>query len=185
MIVFSSVSFAYPEKSVLHDFSMHVLPGEQVRLTGASGAGKTTVLKLILGLKRPQSGEIRVNAGRVSVLFQEDRLLPFYTVAGNLDLFCDPARARELLDELGIASAADQYPSQLSGGIARRAALARALTLDADLYLFDEPFTGLDAESRKTCLSVLRRRLADRTAVFVSHLAEDAEELPLREIPVR
>ena len=182
MIKLHSVCFSYPEKEVLRDFSMHVDAGERVRLTGLSGAGKTTLLRLILGLETPQSGEITVNAKRVSVLFQEDRLLPFYTVLENLTLFSPPEKAIELLNALQIPDAAGLYPSELSGGMARRVALARALSLEADLYLFDEPFTGLDEENRLNAIEVIGRYTKGKTLVFVSHGDEALQGLNLREI---
>ncbi len=173
MIRADSLSFSYPDGARIFDsLDLVVSEGERVCLFAPSGGGKTTLLRLIGGLLRPTSGELTVNAGRrISTVFQENRLLPFKTVAGNVDLFATvpPARTRVILGLLGLSDALDLYPGDLSGGMARRAALARALCREADLYLFDEPFAGLDEKSVGAAVGAIDGVVGRRTAVFVLH----------------
>ena len=158
--------------------SFHVHPGQRVAIRGPSGCGKTTLLRLILGLEKPDAGKITVQTRQVSAHFQEDRLLPFRTVAQNCALFCpDRPAIAETLRALGLEQAADAYPSALSGGMARRASLARALAHRADLYVFDEPFNGLDKASTQHCAETINRVTAGKTVLLVSHSADDAAAL--------
>ena len=181
MIELDRVCFSYGEKEVLRDFSLRVGAGERRAIRGESGCGKTTLLRLIMGLEKPQSGTVTVRTDRVSVLFQEDRLLPYLTVAQNCALFAaDRAAVRSTLRGLGLADAADALPSALSGGMARRAALARALCHDAELYLFDEPFNGLDAENAARAAELVNRVTAGKTVLMATHRGEEAELLGCR-----
>lgn len=170
MIDFDRVCFSYGEKEIFRGFSLHIGGGEHVVLRGASGCGKTTLLRLVMGLEQPDSGTVRVNAPRISTLFQENRLLPYLTVAQNCALFAaDRAAVQPMLRDLALADAAAALPSALSGGMARRAALARALCHDAELYLFDEPFSGLDGENAVRAAETIRRATAGRTVLTVTH----------------
>ena len=196
MIAFENVWFSYPNPARHHKtasrqagdrfaaslpfcgLSFHVHPGQRVAVRGPSGCGKTTLLRLILGLEKPGAGQITVQTQRISALFQEDRLLPFRTVAQNCALFCpDRTVVADTLRALGLDQAVDSYPSALSGGMARRAALARALTHRADLYVFDEPFNGLDEASTQRCAEAVNRATAGKTVLLVSHSADDAASL--------
>ena len=150
-------------------------PGGQIScVQGPSGCGKTTLLRLIAGLEAPDSGEIRGADGKkISAVFQENRLLENLTAEKNILLTARPGftrtDARKLLDELGLSDTAQRRTCELSGGMQRRVAVARALAADYELLLLDEPLTGLDDDAR---LRVLRRIQADlngRTAVWITH----------------
>ena len=136
----------------LRDLRARIEPNVFCVLFGPSGCGKSTLLNLIAGIDRSFAGNIRFDGNCVShigYVFQASRLLPWRTVRENLELVlrpgADPAIVEALLAEVGLAEAAGFYPSRLSGGMARRAALARAFAIDPDLLLLDEPFVSLDA----------------------------------------
>jgi sulfonate transport system ATP-binding protein len=155
-----------------------------VTLVGSSGCGKTTLIRLAAGLDRPDSGKVwRRESARLGVVFQEPRLLRSLTAEDNVLLGLGPGRAdragqeraREVLELLGLGAFRRAYPDQLSGGLAQRVALGRALVRDPDLLLMDEPFSALDAPLRRRLqdelLAILRLRAI--SVVFVTHdLAE-------------
>jgi len=177
MIELRHVRAAYGEKPVLVDFSLTLPESGVTVLSGPSGCGKTTLLRLLAGLALPQSGTISgIDPKRTAVLFQEDRLFPHRTVAQHLTDVLPRNRQNELDDWLRFAELsgeAHQLPRQLSGGMCRRLALARALALGGDLYLLDEPFTGIDLPRRRRLMAALRDLKAP--VVLVSHEPEIAE----------
>lgn len=176
MIDIKKISFSYGEKTVFKDFSLKINSGDKILLNGASGSGKTTLLKLITGLEKVQSGEIDIEKNAAfSCVFQEDRLLPHHTVLQNLTLFGDKKTAEELLEKLNLSGDKNRYPQQLSGGMARRVAIARALIKKADIYIFDEPFNGLDAAAAENAAKLINNCCADKTVIIVSHNAEAKE----------
>ncbi len=170
----------------LRDLRARIEPNEFCVLFGPSGCGKSTLLNLIAGIDRSFAGNIRFDGNCVShigYVFQASRLLPWRTVRENLELVlrpgADPAIVEALLAEVGLAEAAGFYPSRLSGGMARRAALARAFAIDPDLLLLDEPFVSLDAAAATRLRALLLRLVATRpaTVLFVTHDAAEAVAL--------
>jgi ABC-type nitrate/sulfonate/bicarbonate transport system ATPase subunit len=150
---------------LLRDVELAAKPGEIVALLGASGTGKTTTLRILLGLDRAFDGAVRCTAARVGAMFQEPRLLPWCSVAENLRIVARagaaPPDVGALLREVGLEGNDALFPTQLSLGMARRVALARALAIAPDLLILDEPFASLDrtaAGSMAACLQGLRRR---------------------------
>ncbi len=182
MITIQDVSFFYDGTAVLRDVDWQLPNAGIVCLRGASGCGKTTLLRLLAGLEQPSAGRIDGMHGvRVAVCFQEDRLLPWCTALENVTLACDDAeRARELLCRFGLEDCLDSRPSQMSGGQQRRVALARALAVDADLLLLDEPFTGMDAATWELVLPTILDFAATRPVVLVTHIMAEAEALGAR-----
>ncbi len=178
-IMLDRVTFAYGRVPVLREVSLTLPERGVVCLWGASGCGKTTVLRLLAGLERPQGGRV-LRPERVSVMFQEDRLLPWRTAAENVSIAagCPPEQATAWLRRLGIdGEQAGALPSALSGGQCRRAALARALAYESDLLLLDEPFTGMDEDSREAAAAPILARAAHVPVVLVTHVAAEAERL--------
>lgn len=178
MTELKNVTFSYDNKQVLKDFSLTVNEGERVCIFGKSGIGKSTLVRLITGLEKQGSGEIN-NTFDMSVLFQEDRLLPFKTVYGNIKMFSKKSDAQidSVLTALDIIDCKDSYPSQLSGGMSRRASLARTLLIDADLYIFDEPFASLDGSNTKLAIDLINTCTKDKAVVLITHDKNDAVAL--------
>lgn len=186
MIELKQVSVAFGDKQVLSDFSYRFERGGQYALFGPSGCGKTTLLRVIAGLQKPDRGEvIRAQEMRMAFCFQEDRLLPWYTVRENvaLALPCASKKDREKalriaqtwLDRVGLCDEGDAYPCALSGGMKRRAALARALALDAPVLLMDEPFRALDETAHEEMLRLVRALAQGKTLILVTHDPRDIE----------
>ena len=174
MIEFRGVSKSFDEKNVLHDLDWRIAPGEQWQVRGASGIGKTTLLRLLMGLEKPDAGSITgLEDLRFLPVFQEDRLVEHWSAVGNVSLVCaDAARVRMILCALLPEDAIDQPVRTLSGGMRRRVALARALAAEGDVLVLDEPFAGLDAETERQAAEVIAANRAGRTLELVSHSGE-------------
>ena len=188
MIVFENVSFGYKRGiNVLSGFSLAVPDGGRVCLFGKSGCGKSTVLRLAMGLAKPGSGRITGTEGlAVSAVFQEDRLIPWKTVLENVALFADgteraaaaPAdRAAYYLRALGLGDVLQSFPGELSGGMKRRVALARALAHNFDMLVLDEPFTGLDEAAKRNAIELVSRETAGKMLLLATHDLLEAEAL--------
>ena len=160
MIVLDRLCLAYGETVVLDHFSLELPPEGLAALTGPSGCGKTTLLRVLGGLIRPQSGTVSgLDPSRTAFLFQENRLLPWRTVRQHITDVLPRQRRGEADAWLAFAELegeGDRFPSALSGGMARRLALARCIALGGDCLLLDEPFTGVDQDRRGRLLSRLR-----------------------------
>lgn len=187
MIKLENVSKSYNEKVILDNFSYEFPKLGFVAITGPSGRGKTTLINLILGLQKPNSGSISVN-GIFSVVFQEDCLLPqrnvlFNTLLAakdstiakqNPDITCLENKARKILDELNLGSELLTMADELSGGMARRVAIARSLCLNADIYIMDEPLSGLDESTRNSVLDVIHN-YTDKNGKLLIMITHDKE----------
>lgn len=178
-------------RTVLCDLSLDVAAGEILAIVGPSGCGKSTLLRLIGGLDHPTTGTITLDGESVqahdestAIAFQEPRLLPWRTIAQNVALGLPrnikgkeaKARVAELLELVGLSHAADQRPREVSGGMAQRASLARALARSPRVLLLDEPFGALDALTRLKMHDLLLdiHRAQPTTIVLVTHDVEEA-----------
>jgi phospholipid/cholesterol/gamma-HCH transport system ATP-binding protein len=194
------VTKGYGKTQVLDGVSFHVLPGETKIIIGSSGSGKSTILKLLMGLEKPDSGKIFVDGAditdlderrlvpfrqKIGMVFQESALFDSLTVRENvayrlIEMGEDEeeveGRVRRSLGFVGLEDAIDKYPSELSGGMKRRVALARALISEPTTMLYDEPTAGLDpVTSRKINeLIIALRDLKNVTGIFVTHRLRDA-----------
>ena len=177
------VQKSYGVKPVLQDFSLSLPATGTVALLGPSGCGKTTLLRLLAGLEKADGGEIVLPRDtRLSMVFQEDRLLDSLDILGNILVVLDghgeaqKQRARDALARCGLEACAHQYPPQLSGGMRRRVAVARALAYGGSLLLLDEPFKGLDPQTKGMVAHfVFEPTIASRRlTLLVTHDREEA-----------
>lgn len=188
--------------TALEELTLDVAKGEFVSLVGPSGCGKSTFLNVLLGLLKPDAGEIRLNGKQITgpgqeraMVFQEFGLLPWRTVLANVELGLElkgvqasvrRERAMELIKMAGLAGFASHYPHELSGGMKQRVGLARALVTDPEVLLMDEPFAALDAQTRDL-MQLELLQIWDRTkktVVFVTHSIEEAAYLSDRVIVI-
>ena len=203
----ANLTFAYNKKegNIVDNFNLEVKKGEVVALVGASGSGKSTVLRLTAGLEIPDAGEIKI-AGQtvaaehkfkaaekreVGMVFQDYALFPHLSVEKNIGFGIDhlskdkrKARIKELLKLVNLEGYEERYPHQLSGGQQQRIALARTLAPGPELLLLDEPFSNLDAELQDKIRRELNEIIKEVgvTTILVSHDREDAEFMQAREI---
>ena len=194
MIQFTNVSKAYGEKTVLEHFSYAFPETGIVALTGPSGIGKTTLLRLLLGLESAEEGSVTIPEGTTfAVVFQEDRLLDQETALANAAIYYEGKTdggtsvyeqgletARQILAELGLEKDLDTPAGRLSGGMARRVAIARGLVamtgpLAAKVCIMDEPIKGLDPENRKQTMDVIRKYCTGKLLIMVTHEETDAQ----------
>lgn len=171
---------SYGGVPVLRDVMFTAGPGITC-VMAPSGAGKTTLLRILLGLETADGGTAKGTNCRWSAVFQEDRLLEHLDAAGNLRFVLgrdyDDARAAEILAELGLEDTGGKAVREFSGGMRRRLALARALLVPSDVLALDEPFTGLDGETRARARDCLLRHRGQRPVLLVTHDSEDAAGL--------
>ena len=169
--------------TLVKDLSLAVGPGQVLAVTGPSGAGKTTLLRAISGLSPTDGGTVARPGGRLSQVFQEPRLLPWYSAHRNISLIVDgPApdlTAVQWLERVGLAAAGHLPPARLSGGMRQRVAIARALAASPTLLLVDEPFSALDRPLAAALRTDLTELLADQNVVtvWVTHDPDEAEQV--------
>jgi len=179
MIIGENVTKKYEKNTVLNNFSFSIADQEKVVLSGKSGIGKTTLIRLICGLERVDSGRLYgYDKREIAYMFQEHRLLPFATAYENVTAVTDAnkdadARARDLLEELELGNDLDKMPDEMSGGMKQRVSLARALIYDKPVLILDEPFAALDEAVKRKAAQMIRRESVDKTVILVSHNADD------------
>lgn len=169
-IIVENLEKSFGKQKVISGLNAVYRAGEVYYLRSPSGSGKTTLLHLLAGIVKPDEGNLSV-PGAVSVLFQEDRLCEEYSAVKNVEMVCgDRLRAREALAELLEPEALEKPCGQLSGGMKRRVALVRAMEADSAYALLDEPFTGMDAETRSRAEEYIRRHQNGRTLIVATHI---------------
>lgn len=171
----------------LTQVSLQIAAQQHVALVGPSGCGKTTLLRMVAGLEQPSGGQLQLDThARIAMVFQQGLLFPWMSVSDNIGYGLmaqgvDPAqcqrKAHEWVYRLGLQRFADAYPHQLSGGMQQRVGLARALVVEPDILLLDEPFAALDAQTRllmQELLVELAQQKAFGTMLFVTHAIDEA-----------
>ncbi|MBQ9161941.1 MAG: ABC transporter ATP-binding protein [Clostridia bacterium] len=185
---FENVTLKYGKKTVLDNLSLTLPAGRFSAIMGASGIGKTSLLRLAAGLVPDKNftGVVDAGGAKIAYQFQEPRLFPWLTAAENIAVVLESKdtpltsaelrqKSLELLELFGLADVADQYPDSLSGGMAQRVSLARTIAYDAELVLLDEPFRGLDEQTRADVMQKVRAALDTKTVILVTHDREEAE----------
>lgn len=186
-IRFENVSKSFGAQTVVDRLDWKLPDSGTVCLFGPSGCGKTTLLHLLAGIHRPDSGRITGLEGRtVSIIFQEPRLLPWLSALHNVTAVLSSSGTShdernhiglEWLDRVGLADSADKLPDELSGGMRQRVAIARALAYGGDLLLLDEPTQGLDEALRDKMTRLIRESESERLTLLVTHDRDEAEAM--------
>ena len=181
-IVLTDISKAFGEKQVLSHFSCTIPAGSSWAVMAPSGRGKTTLLRLILGLEKPDAGTISGVPREKAAVFQEDRLISHLSPEKNIAMVASKwgnPEIKELLTALGLADCLGIPVSRLSGGQSRRVSLARALAAEGALLALDEPFTGLDEQTRQQAAQVIRQYRRGRTLILITHNEMDLQLLEI------
>lgn len=180
-IVLHCVDKSFGAQSVLRRFSYRFRAGSITCIEGASGCGKTTLLSLIAGLQKPDSGSITGVPERIAFVFQEDRLCEDFTVFGNLRFVCGRAMQKSETENhlraLSLSEYADKPIRKYSGGMKRRVSIAQAVCYSADLLLLDEPFKGLDPALKEKTMDYILRHSKGKTVICVTHDSSEAAYL--------
>lgn len=190
-MIIENLSFSYKNAPIFENFNLEIDTDSICSLVGASGCGKTTLLKLVSDLEKPSSGKVlksEKERGAVSYLFQETRLLRSQTTFSNLDIvlsnsISDKNERRDkvlyYLERVGLIEHRKKYPAELSGGMRQRVAIARAFAYPSHLILMDEPMQGLDIKSKFDVLQLFKEMWNNdpRTTLFVTHDLRDALEM--------
>lgn len=180
-IVVSHLYKAFDGKQVLSDFSAVFPEKTATAVMGYSGVGKTTLLRILMGLEAMDSGTVTgIQGARLAVVFQEDRLLEFMTPVGNIRLTApslSEEAIRKELTAMGLGGCMTQPVCELSGGMRRRVAILRALLAESDVLLLDEPFKGLDEETKACVIERTRALSAGKTVVLVTHDEREAKAM--------
>lgn len=181
VIAFENVTKRFGETRVLDGLSFSVFKGEVLAIVGPSGTGKSVTLKHIVGLLEPDAGKVTVASKRIGYLFQSGALLAWMTVRENVALPLEETtrlaeeeidrRVDAALSAVGLLEAADRYPAEISGGMQKRAGLARVIVRDAEVVLYDEPTSGLDPVTAASIHRLIRDLNRNRgvTSVVVTH----------------
>ena len=178
MIELKNVSISFDEKVIINNLSLSLPDTGLVTISGSSGSGKTTLLRALLGLQK-YSGEIKtVRKITSSAVFQESNLLPWLTAVENVTAVSEIngeniAKAKNLLKQVGFNETDfDKLPSELSVGMARRVAAARAVMIDADVLILDEPFAGLDENNISAVADLLLSKRDEKLIILVTHVGD-------------
>ena len=187
MLELTNISHRFDEQWVLKDLDLTLRPGQRLAVMGPSGRGKTTLLRIALGLTVPTAGRVTNTFSSVGTVFQEPRLLPWRTALENVNLVLGDgkrtlAQAEQLLALVGLSEAANKLPRELSGGMQQRVALARALAPKADCLILDEPFKAMDDALRRRIIALVNK--TDAAILLVTHDEEEAALLGCQILPL-
>lgn len=183
-IEMKNVNKSYDNKYILKDFNHTFKKGETTFVTGESGIGKTTLIRMLLGLENEDSGEIKGADGlKKSAVFQDDCLCENLSIYLNIKLVCDDISKEKLkaeLEKIGLKDLQDRRVRELSGGMKRRVAILRALCSEFDLLILDEPFKGLDHQNKEKVMDYILKKTENKTLIIVTHDREEEKYFSLR-----
>lgn len=188
ILMIKEITKSYGKHKVLENISFNINESERICIYGKSGIGKTTLLRIIAGLEKADSGKITFT-GKVSMVFQEDRLLENTDVYTNL--YCvlgsrfDKAEADMHLKEVGLEGAGNKIVSELSGGMKRRVAIVRCMMKSSEIILLDEPFKGLDTILKDNIIRYVVKYLNGRAVIMVTHDISEAEKIQAEIIEIK
>lgn len=171
-LILEHIEKRYGERVVLRDFSVRFPAGQRTCIMGPSGCGKTTLLRIILGLETADAGTIHGQSFPMSAVFQENRLFEDFSALSNVAVVRprgDRQEAVRHLSAMGLGDSLTLPVRALSGGMKRRVAIARAVLAPGKVLILDEPFTGLDRDTKAIVLDYLKENTKDRTLIFVTH----------------
>ncbi len=180
MLKLACISHHFGDHAVLDGIHLTLNPGQRIAIMGPSGRGKTTLLRIALGLLVPTKGSVENTFSKTAAVFQEPRLLPWRTALENVNLVLEDskkteAQAKKALDRMQLSDAYKKYPRELSGGMQQRVALARALAMDAELLILDEPFKAMDEALREQVIAQVGQTNA--AILLVTHDEAEARTL--------
>lgn len=180
MIIFKDISKSYGNKIVLKNFNIDIREGQTTFVLGKSGSGKTTFSKIVLGLEKIDTGEISgLDGKKISVVFQEDRLMENMTIGSNFKMTVDSHINRkqivEKMEKIGLFQPLESKISELSGGMKRRISILRAFLIEFDLIVMDEPFRGLDEETKEKVMNFVIQNIKGKTAIIITHNKDEVE----------
>ena len=181
-IILRNISKSFGDKKVLSGFSEVIPHGKTTVIMGESGCGKTTLVNLIMGLEKVDVGEISGVPKNISAVFQDDLLCEDFSAISNIRAVTGGGLTKEKIAEalksLDLTAKDIRYPvRELSGGMKRRVAIARAILADSELIIMDEPFKGLDEGTRRKTIDFVLQETENRTLVVITHSPEEAELL--------
>lgn len=184
MITVNGLTKRYGEKVIFENLGFELEENLCTAVTGGSGIGKTTLLRCISGLEKPDSGSVSgLDGKRLSYVFQDNRLIPGISALDNiLCVAPDKDRALYCLERSGLADCARKRAGELSGGMQRRLAVARALAYGGNVYFLDEPLRELDEETERSMLAFIKDEIYKKTAVLITHKRSHADFLADREL---
>ena len=180
MLKLTNICRSYDGVPVLTAVNLTVGPHQRIAIMGPSGVGKTTLLRIALGLETPEQGTVENRFAKTAAVFQEPRLLPWRTALENVNLVLGDTpktmeTARQALAQMGLAEAAGKYPRELSGGMQQRVAIARAMAVEPELLVLDEPFKAMYEELRKSVIAHVAK--TEAAILLVTHEAWEAGQL--------
>ena len=181
-IIINNISKSFGEKVVFSNYSEAIPFNKTTVIMGESGSGKTTLINMIMGLEKADSGDITGVPNKASAVFQEDCLCEDFSAISNIRAVTGKKISKEeisdVLTKLGLSLNDICIPvRELSGGMKRRVAIARALLADSDLLIMDEPFKGLDLETRAAVIKCILNYISNKTLIVITHSPEEAELL--------
>lgn len=180
-IIVSELSKSFGANLVLDRFSTVFQKHMLTSIMGSSGCGKTTLLNILMGLISPDSGTVSGVPRFKSAVFQEDRLCESFNAISNVRLVCDKSVNNDQIishfESIGLKNCFTQPVRELSGGMKRRVAIVRAILAKSDILFLDEPFKGLDDETKKLTMEYVKENIMGRTTIMVTHSIEEARAL--------